>query len=444
MTDLKAKNFWQTVLGDIQIQITRPTYETWLKDTVGIEYKKNNFIVGTPNIFIAEMLQNRMYPLIAETAQRIISSNIVLKFTVIGPNKSIQRPLQAKTIYSKNKKNTLSSLTLPLNNRYSFDSFIVGESNELAYHASVAVTKNPGLLYNPLFIYSDVGLGKTHLLHSIGSACNTKELSSTYITSEEYTNRFISSIKTGKTEEFRENLRKSDVILIDDIQFLIGKEQTQEAFFHMFNYLHLLNKQIVIASDRPVSDLHQLEKRIQSRLKSGLIVDIQQPELETRSAILSSKLESSGIYIDPSIIKFLTEQRFKSIRDLEGAVTRIIAYTKISKKELSLEKAKKMTADFISRTKKYFSPDEILSLVSKYLKIETNQIESNNRAKNISLGRMMTIHLLSEKTNLGPTDIGRKLGGRSHSTIIKILKNSKEKMTKDLEYKEAISTLLSA
>jgi len=439
MTDLIAKNFWQTVLGDIQIQITRPTYETWLKDTVGIEYKKNSFIVGTPNIFIAEMLQNRMYPLIAETAQRIISSDIVLKFTVIGPNKSIQRPLQSKT-----KKETLSSLALPLNNRYSFDSFIVGESNELAYHASVAVTENPGLLYNPLFIYSDVGLGKTHLLHSIGSACNTKELSSIYITSEEYTNRFISSIKTGKTEEFRESLRKSDIILIDDIQFLIGKEQTQEAFFHMFNYLHLLNKQIVIASDRPVSDLHQLEKRIQSRLKSGLIVDIQQPELETRSAILSSKLEASGIYIDPSIIKFLTEQRFKSIRDLEGAVTRIIAYTKISKNELSLEKAQKMTADFISHTKKYFSPDEILSLVSKYLKIETNQIESSNRAKNISLGRMMTIHLLSEKTNLGPTDIGRKLGGRSHSTIIKILKNSKEKMTKDLEYQEAISTLLSA
>jgi len=439
MTDLIAKNFWQTVLGDIQIQITRPTYETWLKDTVGIEYKKNSFIVGTPNIFIAEMLQNRMYPLIAETAQRIISSDIVLKFTVIGPNKSIQRPLQSKT-----KKETLSSLALPLNNRYSFDSFIVGESNELAYHASVAVTENPGLLYNPLFIYSDVGLGKTHLLHSIGSACNTKELSSIYITSEEYTNRFISSIKTGKTEEFRESLRKSDIILIDDIQFLIGKEQTQEAFFHMFNYLHLLNKQIVIASDRPVSDLHQLEKRIQSRLKSGLIVDIQQPELETRSAILSSKLEASGIYIAPSIIKFLTEQRFKSIRDLEGAVTRIIAYTKISKNELSLEKAQKMTADFISHTKKYFSPDEILSLVSKYLKIETNQIESSNRAKNISLGRMMTIHLLSEKTNLGPTDIGRKLGGRSHSTIIKILKNSKEKMTKDLEYQEAISTLLSA
>ena len=443
MTDLKAKHFWQTVLGDIQIQITRPTYETWLKDTIGIEYRKNTFIVGTPNIFIAEMLQNRMYPLIAETAQRIISSDVVLKFTVIGPNKSIQRPLQTKTINSKSKKDILS-LALPLNHRYSFDSFIVGESNELAYHASVAVTENPGLLYNPLFIYSDVGLGKTHLLHSIGSACNAKGLSSIYITSEEYTSQFISSIKTGKTEEFRGSLRKSDIILIDDIQFLIGKEQTQEAFFHMFNYLHLLNKQIVIASDRPVSDLHQLKKRIQSRLKSGLIVDIQQPELETRSAILSSKLEASGIYIDSSIIKFLGEQRFKSIRDLEGAVTRIIAYSKISKNNLSLEKAQKMTADFISRTKKYFSPDEILSLVSKYLKIDTHQIESDDRAKNISLGRMMTIHLLSEKTNLGPTDIGRKLGGRSHSTIIKILKNSKKKMGEDLDYNKAISTLLSA
>ena len=443
MTELISKNFWQTVLGDIQIQITRPTYETWFKDTVGIEYTNNILTVGAPNIFIAEMLQNRMFPLIIETARRIISPDVGLKFILKGPNSSIQRPSQRKPSKPKTRE-LISSPALPLNNRYTFESFIVGGSNELAYHAAIAVTESPGILYNPLFIYSDVGLGKTHLLHAIGAACNNKNLSSLYITSEEYTNQFISSIKNGNTAEFRESLRKVDIILIDDIQFLIGKEQTQEAFFHMFNYLHLLNKQIVIASDRPVSELHQLEKRIQSRLNSGLNVDIQQPELETRSAILSSKLEVSGIYIQPSIITFLSQQNFKSIRDLEGALTRITAFAKISKSDLSLEKAYKLSADFISQTKKNISPDEILSLVSKHLKIEANQIESANRAKYIALGRMMAIHLLSEKTNLGPTDIGRKLGGRSHSTIIKILNNSKKKMGDDSDYKKTITSLLSA
>ena len=443
MTELISKNFWQTVLGDIQIQITRPTYETWFKDTVGIEYTNNILTIGAPNIFIAEMLQNRMYPLIVETARRIISPDVDLKFILKGPNSSIQRPSQRKPSNPKTRE-LISSPSLPLNNRYTFESFIVGGSNELAYHAALAVTENPGILYNPLFIYSDVGLGKTHLLHAIGAACNNKKLSSLYITSEEYTNQFISSIKNGNTAEFRESLRKVDIILIDDIQFLIGKEQTQEAFFHMFNYLHLLNKQIVIASDRPVSELHQLEKRIQSRLNSGLIVDIQQPELETRSAILSSKLEVSGIYIQPSIITFLSQQNFKSIRDLEGALTRITAYAKISKRDLSLEQAYKLSADFISHTRKNISPDEILSLVSKHLKIEANQIKSDNRAKYIALGRMMAIHLLSEKTTLGPTDIGRRLGGRSHSTIIKILNNSKKKMGDDSDYKKTINSLLSA
>ena len=444
MTELIAKNFWQTVLGDIQIQITRPTYETWLKDTVGIKYKNKIFTVGTPNIFIAEMLQNRMYPMIVETARKIISPDIDLKFTVIGPNNSVQAPPPQRKPAKQKTREMISTPSLPLNNRYTFKSFVVGGSNELAYHAALAVAENPGTTYNPLFIYSDVGLGKTHLLHAIGSACNDKKISSLYITSEEYTNQFISSIKNGNTSEFRDSLRKTDIILIDDIQFLIGKEQTQEAFFHMFNYLHLLNKQIVIASDRPVYELHRLEKRIQSRLNSGLIVDIQNPELETRSAILSSKLEESGIYIHASIITFLSQQNFKSIRDLEGALTKITAFAKISKSELSLEKAQKLSADFISQTKKLFSPEDILSMVSKHLKIETNQIESDNRAKSIALGRMIAIHLLSEKTNLGPTDIGRQLGGRSHSTIIKILNNSKKKMDQDSDYKKTITTLLSA
>ncbi|MBN18460.1 MAG: chromosomal replication initiator protein DnaA [Chloroflexi bacterium] len=443
MTDLTAKNIWQTVLGDLQIQITRPTYETWLKDTIGLESKDNTLTVGTPNIFVAEMLQNRMYPLISETTQRIASTNIDLKFVVVGKNSTTKPSRQAKNIKKENKENVFTPL-LPLNDRYTFSSFVVGESNELAYHAALAVSENPGVLYNPLFIYSEVGLGKTHLLHSIGTASNIKKASSLYLTSEEYTNQFISSIKNGKTSEFRDNLRKSDVILIDDIQFLIGKEQTQEAFFHMFNYLHLLNKQIVIASDRPVSELHQLEKRIQSRLKSGLIVDIKKPELETKAAILSSKLEATGFYINPSIISFLAEQKFKSIRDIEGALTRLTAYAKISKKELTLDKARDLSSEFTSQTKKIFSAEDILSLVAKHLKIDESEIESTNRAKSIALGRMITIHLLSEKTNLGPTDIGRKLGGRSHSTVIKILNNSIKKMQEDINYNKTISTLLSA
>ena len=420
MTDRQAREIWETVLGQLQVQVTRPSYETWLKNTVGLGESDGGFIVGTPNAFVSEMLETRMYSLIADTMERVLSRPTEIRFVVI-PAESLSAPAQQR----RQADSYESSLAAPsrdvaLNADYTFDTFIVGKSNELAHAAAVAVSDNPGQVYNPLVIHSDVGLGKTHLLHAIGSRMRAKGLSLIYSTTEEFTNAYIRAIREGRTEEFRARYRSTDALLLDDIQFLIGKEQTQEGFFHTFNALHMSNRQILITSDRPVTDLTLLEPRVRSRLTGGLVADIQPPDLETRLAILRAKADMLRCDVPSDVVQLLGERVHSNIRELEGALNRVIVHAQITQAPINLEMVKRVLDDVLgSGSRRRSPPDEIIDAVAQYFNVPAEALQGPRGKKDVALARQVAMYLLREEAGLGPTQIGRLLGGRDHSTVIK-------------------------
>ena len=432
---------WDAVLGQLQLQVTRPSYQTWLKDTVGVAYSQGNFLVGTPNAFVAEMLEQRMYSLISQAMGKVTNGQVEVRFQVLPPKERHFRtpdagqtdtPLilreprpnhtdgfgEAAAPHS-NGRSPQPPRRLSLNPRYTFETFVVGKSNELANAAAVAVSEKPGAIYNPLVIYSDVGLGKTHLLHAIGHKVRATGLSLIYTTTEEFTNEYINAIRQGTTEEFRNRYRSADVLLLDDIQFLIGKEQTQEGFFHTFNALHMANRQIVITCDRPVTDLSLLEDRVRSRLAGGLVVDIQSPDLEIRLAILRAKVEMMGWDVDPEVTQFLGQRIQNNIRELEGKLNRAVAYAQLTGSSVTLDVVKKAIADMGDPNgRRQVSDQHVLDTTASYFQMAAEDLKGRRRDKKTSLARQVAMYLLSEEANLGPTAIGRILGGKDHTTII--------------------------
>ena len=442
MTTHKARQVWETALGQLQVQVTRPSYETWLKDTVGIDHSDGQFVVGTPNAFVAEMLERRMYSLISHTMERVTSGPVDVRFQVM-PAEVLTAPPAPQPPEPAPAHGQPSGMPagvqgngvrrdLSLSPGYTFDTFIVGESNELAHAAAVAVAANPGVVYNPLVIHSDVGLGKTHLLHAIGQRIRDKGLSLIYSTTEEFTNAYIRAIREGKTEEFRTRYRSTDVLLLDDIQFLIGKEQTQEGFFHTFNALHMTNRQILITSDRPVTDLTLLEPRIRSRLTGGLVVDIQPPDLETRLAILRAKADLLGHDITPEVIQFLGERIHRNIRELEGTLNRVVAYAQMTRTPITMELVKRAVADILgSSSRRHPQPDAIIEAVAQYFNVGTDALKGPRGKKDVALARQVAMYLLREEAGLGPTYIGRILGGKDHSTVIKNCSKIEQRLNVD-------------
>ena len=429
MTIQEARHVWDAVLGDLQLQVTRPSYETWLKDTVGVAQRDGEFIVGTPNAFVAEMLEQRMYSLISQAMERITKAPVEVKFQVVpSPNGSAsgagkqETPSESGSPLSPDDAPVVGpSLyrTPHLNRGYTFDNFVVGKSNELAHAAAGAVSENPGVTYNPLVIYSDSGLGKTHLLHAIGHRIQSRGLSVIYATTEEFTNQYIKAIREGKTEEFRNRYRNTDVLLLDDIQFLIGKEQTQEGFFHTFNALHMSNRQIVITSDRPVTALTLLEGRVRSRLAGGLVVDIQSPDLETRMAILRAKAELMGQVVAPEVMQYLAERIHRNIRELEGSLNRLIVYSQLTRNPITIELVKRTVTDSGPNNRRNITQEEIIEAVAGYFNVDKAALKGPRGKKNVSLARQVTMYLLREEAHIGPTAIGRILGGKDHSTVVK-------------------------
>ena len=437
LTNRQAREIWETVLGRLQVQITRPSFETWLKNTVGLGESDGGFVVGTPNAFVSEMLETRMYSLIASAMERVLPGPTEIRFVVV-PAESLSAPPASPpdpygspstgsepAPYPIRGRAAVSPQAAPerdvaLNADYTFDTFIVGKSNELAHAAAVAVSDSPGAVYNPLVIHSDVGLGKTHLLHAIGARIRAKGLSLIYSTTEEFTNAYIRAIREGRTEEFRARYRSTDALLLDDIQFLIGKEQTQEGFFHTFNALHMSNRQILITSDRPVTDLTLLEPRVRSRLTGGLVADIQPPDLETRLAILRAKADLLRHDVPSEVVQFLGERVHSNIRELEGALNRVVVYAQITRAPITLELVKRVIADVLgSGSRRRSPPDEIIDAVSQYFNVPSEALRGPRGKKDVALARQVAMYLLREEAGLGPTQIGRLLGGRDHSTVIK-------------------------
>ena len=436
MTLQQAKQVWEAALGHLQMQVTRPSYETWLKDTVGIDQSDGEFVVGTPNAFVAEMLEQRMYSLISQAMEKVTKGQVDVRFHVLskeasryspevagGPGSNGHDDLQQRHIATAGGVRTpapANGRPIYLNPSYTFDTFIVGKSNELAHAAAAAVSENPGYIYNPLVIYSDVGLGKTHLLHAIGHRVRSRGQSLIYTTTEEFTNEYIKAIRDGKTEEFRGRFRSTDVLLLDDLQFLIGKEQTQEGFFHTFNALHMTNRQILITTDRPVTALTLLEDRIRSRLGGGLVVDIQPPDLETRLAILRAKADLLRQRVDVDVIQFLGERIHNNVRELEGNLNRVVVYAQMTQSPITLELVKRAIADTLSpNSRRRLAPDSVLDAVSTYFSVDKDALKGPRGKKSVSLARQVTMYLLKEEANLGPTSIGRILGGKDHSTVVK-------------------------
>ena len=454
---------WDAALGELQLQVARPAFETWLKDTDGVAHGDGEFVVGTSNAFVSEMLEHRMYPLIERAIEHVIGEPTSVRFQVVAQSdkandgqagaSSLDAPapdvdggdtLEVPT--PTNGDRPPVHYAPSLNARYTFDRFVVGKSNELAHAAARAVADNPGNIYNPLVMYSDVGLGKTHLMHAIGHQALAKGMSLIYATTEEFTNEFIRAIREGKTEEFRQRYRSAGMLLLDDIQFLIGKEQMQEGFFHTFNALHMSNRQIVITCDRPVPALRTLEERITSRLEWGLVVDINPPDLETRIAILHAKAEQMGLHIDASALELLGERISRNIRELEGILNRAVAYSQLTKRPLDAELARHVIEGTLDNSARHQPTEqETLDAVSAHFGVDLETLRGRKRDKKTALARQVAMYILREDVQMNASAIARALGRKDHTTVlygcktIERQQNADAKLRRDiLQVREAL------
>jgi len=411
------KSLWAAVLGNLQLHVSRDCFDTWLSKTSFLSLEEDILTIGAPNAFVAEMLEQRLSGIVLNYVQKLAGSELSLRVEVVG---AASAPIP-EVITHKDDLVTSKGFSGRLFHKFTFSDFVVGPSNELAHAAAMAVATSPADKYNPLVIYSSVGLGKTHLLHAIGHNITALGMSPVYVTTEEFTNQYISAIRAGTTEEFRFQYRHADVLLIDDIQFLSGKEQTQEGFFHTFNALHLAGKQIVVASDRPIQELSILEKRITSRLAGGLVVDLQPPSRETRVAILQSKLNrlNKSDFVSGDMLDLIASRAPTNIRELEGCLNRIVAYADLVNHEINLDIVSQLIPDTIDpQAHLTVTAKMVLDLISKHFNIENAALCGRTRSSQLTNARHMAMYLLRHEAKMGFKEIGKSLGDRDHSTVI--------------------------
>jgi len=417
---MKANQIWQAALGELQLQMTKATFDTWVKNTHVVSYEDGTFIIGVHNAFTKDWLENRLLTTIKRTMVGIVGRSVEVKFTVWAkepPESDEALPLLQTIAPLSGESPVNNGPPTMLNPRYTFDTFVVGSSNRLAHAASLAVAEKPAEAYNPLFIYGGVGLGKTHLLHAVGHMSQRHCGEVLYVSSETFTNDLINSIRNHTTEEFRERYRNIGVLLVDDIQFIAGKESTQEEFFHTFNTLHSANKQIIISSDRAPKAILTLEERLRSRFEWGLIADIQPPDLETRIAILRFKAEQQAMPVPDEVIDLIAHRIQSNIRELEGAMNRVIAHASLMRCPLAVEVAINALQDF-GPAPGSLSVDQIIENVAQFYNLKTKDLLGRRRSKDIVTARQMAMYLAREETNASLPQIGRALGGRDHTTVL--------------------------
>ncbi|MBS4534946.1 chromosomal replication initiator protein DnaA [Clostridium sp. D2Q-14] len=420
---------WEKSLKLIKTELTEVSFNTWLKSIDPISIENNSIILAAPNEFTKSILEARYLTLINNAINQVSNSNYNITFIIPGEeiNESNGQPKKEKIETKKSEETHVKSQLRP---KYTFDQFVIGNSNRFAHAASLAVAEAPAKAYNPLFIYGGVGLGKTHLMNAIGHYIldQNPNTNVAYVSSEKFTNELINSIRDDKNVEFRNKYRHVDVLLIDDIQFIAGKERTQEEFFHTFNALHEDNKQIIISSDRPPKEIPTLEDRLRSRFEWGLIADIQPPDLETRIAILKKKANLENLNIDNEVFLFIADKIRSNIRELEGALIRIIAYSSLTNKEITIDLANEALKDIILENKnKKIDVNRIKEVVSKHFNVKIEDFNSKKRARAISYPRQIAMYLSRELTDLSLPKIGDEFGGRDHTTVI----HAYEKISKD-------------
>lgn len=419
---MNAKRHWQSALGQLQMELPRATFDTWLRDTQLLAYEDGCYVIGVRNAYARDWLTERL----TSTAKRVLAGisgrSVEIRFVVWQGEAPAgdDPPTPLGGLHRASQSDKLphpSDRPTHLNSRYTFESFVVGPSNRLAHAAALAVAEAPARAYNPLFLYGGVGLGKTHLLHAIGQTCSQQSLRAVYVSSEEFTNDMINAIRNHTTDAFRDRYRRIDVLLIDDIQFIAGKEATQEEFFHTFNTLHGHEKQLVISSDRSPKSLVTLEERLRSRFEWGLTADIQAPDFETRVAILRSKAERSGRAVDQELLEVIAQRVQSNIRELEGALTRVLAFSDLSGVELERAMVEAALNDFSGRDGG-ISAERIISVVADQFEIDEDRLLSRDRKREVALPRQVAMFLIRAETDSSLPQIGRVLGGRDHTTIM--------------------------
>jgi len=442
----EIEELWNKILEIIKEDLSPQAYNSWFSQTKAVKFGENKLIISAPGDFCKDWLEKHYTVFIKDILKRTLGSDNNLKIEFRTAEQKFSTPTHsAPNLKNKTKKPEpfLKNNKLTLTPKYTFDNFVVGNGNRFAHAACLAVAQSPSKSYNPLFVYGGVGLGKTHLMQAIGrhiaqQNVKTKVL---YISSEKFTNEMIDSIRDDRTVAFRDKYRSVDVLLIDDIQFLAGKERTQEEFFHTFNTLYDSNKQIVITSDSPPKDIPTLENRLISRFEWGLITDIQPPDLETRIAILRKKAQSENLNVPSEVINFIAENITSNIRQLEGALTKLVAFSTFTKKELSVSLAQDILKDIIPLENKKVSIGQIQKTVSDYYNIKVNFMLSKKRTKDVVLARQVAVYLSRELTDLSLISIGGSFGRRDHTTIIHSYNKIKDKIKKDKSFKIIIDNL---
>ncbi len=418
---MNAQTAWQATVGQLQIEMSKASFDTWVRSAEFINCENSTITIGVPNAYARDWLDKRLTSTVSRILSNLLEAPHEAKFIV--HHKDYDDPVETVREEKPQKSNAplmneaVAQARPTINSRYTFESFVVGPSNRLAHAACMAVAENPAHAYNPLFVYGGVGLGKTHLLHAIGDLARQRGKSILYVTSEDFTNELINSIRTHSTQAFRERYRYIDVLLIDDIQFISGKESTQEEFFHTFNTLHDQEKQIVISSDRPPKAMSTLEERLRSRFEWGLIADIQPPDLETRTAILHTKAERMRHEVPANIIDFIAHQFQSNIRELEGALTRVVAFADLRGKPLTIDLAEIALTDMIPQQGQ-LEPARVVDVVASAFGISREKLMGRERTREAALPRQVVMYLLREEANVSLPQIGEVLGGRDHTTVI--------------------------
>ena len=443
--DADLKQLWEQTLNIIKAEMSEVSFNTWIKSCEPISISNDTIKISVPNSFTQDILEKRYKDLVANSIKSICSKLYKIEFLIASDIKSDETSKENTPKIKKNKAVLVNDeLSTTLNPKYIFDSFVIGNSNRFAHAASLAVAESPAKAYNPLFIYGGVGLGKTHLMHAIGHYIldGNSNARVEYVSSEKFTNELINAIKDDKNEEFRNKYRNVDVLLIDDIQFIAGKERTQEEFFHTFNALHDANKQIILSSDRPPKEIPTLEDRLRSRFEWGLIADIQVPDFETRMAILKKKADVEKLNVANEVMVYIATKIKSNIRELEGALIRIVAYSSLTNKEITVDLASEALKDIISKKQgKNITIGLIQDIVSSYFNLRIEDLKSQRRTRNVAYPRQIAMYLSRKLTDMSLPKIGEEFGGRDHTTVIHAYEKISENLNTDENLQHTIEDI---
>lgn len=443
---MNNQQLWQAILGSLEVSLSKANFNTWFKNTTILERGTDYIIVGVPSAFNRDWIAAKYHQEMLK-ALKTISPDVKEIRYQLGSTQTVSKPVSQRndSVSAPQPKDSALPLNSSgLNPKYTFETFIIGKNNELAHAAAIAVAKNPGTQYNPLFIYGGVGLGKTHIMQAVGHKILQQNPKNKilYVSSEKFTNDYIEALKEKRIEEFKKNYRYVDALMVDDIQFLAGKEGTQEEFFHTFNELRDKGKQIIITSDRPPKEIPAIEQRLISRFGWGMVADIQAPDLETRMAILRTKMEKKGVTISEEILFYIAENIQNNVRELEGALNRLAVYQQMENRGLVLDQAKNILASIVGAKKKVTSAKKIAESVSEFYNITTEDLVKQSRKKEYVKPRQIAMYLMRKELDTSFPSIGDFFGGRDHTTVMHAVEKIQQMINQKESFKQEVDLIL--